>query len=168
LGGAGIFAALLHMINNALTKGVLFLSAGNIHRAFKSKRLEDVTGALARLPLSAGLFIAGFFAITGSPPFGPFVSELAVLFAAINTHRYVISALYLFFLAIVFLGMGASVLAVVQGTPIVDETSRTFRDSASSTLPVVAMLVLVVVMGVWIPAPVTALLHEAARLLGGS
>ncbi len=168
IGGAGIFAGLLHVINNALTKGVLFLSAGNIHRAFKSKRLEDVTGALVRLPLSAGLFIAGFLAITGSPPFGPFVSELAVLVTAINSRRYVVSAIYLALLAIVFLGMGASVLAVVQGTPIEDETSRTFRDSAMSTLPILANLALVVVMGVWIPAPVTSLLHDAARLLGGS
>ncbi|HSN69453.1 MAG TPA: proton-conducting transporter membrane subunit, partial [Thermoanaerobaculia bacterium] len=68
LGGAGIFAALLHAVNNALAKGVLFLAAGNIHRAYGSKSLDDVTGALRRLPVSAGLFLAGFFAITGSPP----------------------------------------------------------------------------------------------------
>ena len=168
LGGAGIFAALLHVINNAFTKAVLFLSAGNIHRAFKSKRIEDVTGAFVRLPLSAGLFIAGFFAITGSPPFGPFVSELAVLMAAINSHRYVIGALYLILLAIVFLGMGVSVLAVVQGTPAEDAAGGAFRESASNTIPIIASLAVVIVMGVWIPTPISTLLHDAARLLGGS
>ena len=117
IGGAGIFAALLHTVNNALTKGVLFLAAGNIHRAFKSKRLEDVTGALRRLPISAGLFLAGFFAITGSPPFGPFVSELSILTAAMDTRRYVVGALYLILLAVIFIGMGSTVLAVVQGVP---------------------------------------------------
>ena len=32
-GPLAVYGALLHLINNGLTKGVLFLSAGNIHRA---------------------------------------------------------------------------------------------------------------------------------------
>lgn len=168
LGGAGIFAALLHTVNNALTKGVLFLAAGNIHRAFKSKRLEDVTGALRRLPISAGLFLAGFFAITGSPPFGPFVSELSILTAAVDERRYVVAALYLSLLAVIFIGMGSTVLAVVQGTPPEDPEGRSFRESPFKTLPIVASLALVVMMGIWIPEWVSDLLHAAARLLGGA
>jgi hydrogenase-4 component F len=168
LGGAGIFAALLHTVNNALTKGLLFLAAANIHRAFKSKRLEDVTGALRRLPVSGGLFLAGFFAITGSPPFGPFVSELSILTAAIDGHRYVIAAFYLILLAVIFIGMGSTVLAVVQGVPPEDPEGRSFRESPFKTLPIVASLVLVVMMGVWIPEWLSTLLHDAARLLGGS
>lgn len=167
IGGAGIFAALLHTVNNALTKGVLFLAAGNIHRAFKSKRLEDVTGALRRLPVSAGLFLAGFFAITGSPPFGPFVSELSILTAAMDTHRYVIAGLYLSLLAVIFIGMGSTVLAVVQGTPPEDPEGRTFRESPLKTLPIIASLALVIMMGIWIPDWISDLLHAAARLLGG-
>ena len=79
IGGLAIYGALLHMINNGLTKGVLFLSAGNIHRAYGSKTTDDVRGALRRVPLSAALFLAGFLAITGSPPFGPFVSEFTIV-----------------------------------------------------------------------------------------
>ncbi len=168
IGGAGIFAGLLHVVNNALAKSVLFLAAGNIHRAFKSKRLEDVTGALNRLPISASLFLAGFFAITGSPPFGPFVSELSVLLAAIHAHRYFVSALYLLLLAVVFIGMGTTVLAVVQGTPPEDPDGRSFRESAIHVVPILASLALVLMLGTWIPAPLLALLHDAARLLGGS
>lgn len=167
IGGAGIFAALLHTINNALTKGVLFLAAGNIHRAFKSKRLEDVTGALRRLPVSAGLFLAGFFAITGSPPFGPFVSELSILTAAMDDRRFVVAALYLSLLAVIFIGMGSTILAVVQGVPPEDPEGRSFRESPFKTLPIVASLALVLMMGVWIPEWVLNLLHAAALLLGG-
>jgi hydrogenase-4 component F len=167
LGGAGIFAALLHVINNALTKGVLFLAAGNIHRAFKSKRLEDVTGALRRLPISGGLFLAGFFAVTGSPPFGPFVSELAILTAAIDGRRYLIAALYLLLLAAIFIGMGSTVLAVVQGVPPEDAEGRTYRESAFKIVPIFVSLALVLMMGISIPERVTHLLHAAARLLGG-
>src|SRR5439155_7532810 len=64
IGGTAVFGALLHLINNGLTKGVLFLSAGNIHRAFGSKVTDDVRGAMQRAPLSATLFLTGFLAIT--------------------------------------------------------------------------------------------------------
>lgn len=166
LGGAGIFAALLHAVNNALTKGVLFLAAGNIHRAYESKRLEEVTGALRRLPVSAGLFLAGFFAITGSPPFGPFVSELSVLLAAVDGARWIVAAAYLVLLATIFVGMGATVFAVVQGAPPAGD-ERAIREPWLKTLPIAASLALVLLMGVWIPGPVSALLHDAARLMGG-
>ncbi|MGZ4811053.1 MAG: proton-conducting transporter transmembrane domain-containing protein [Thermoanaerobaculia bacterium] len=168
IGGLGIFGALLHVINNALTKGVLFLAAGNIHRAFKSKRLEDVTGAMQRLPFSGTMFLAGFLAITGSPPFGPFLSEITILRAAMDNHRYVVGALYLVLLAIIFIGMGSTVLAVVQGTPPEDPEGRTFRESIYKTAPILVSLLLVLMMGTWIPKPLIDLIHEAVRMLGGT
>lgn len=67
IGGLAVYGALLHLINNGLTKGVLFLSAGNIHRAYGSKLTDHVRGAIVRVPLSASLFLAGFLAVTGSP-----------------------------------------------------------------------------------------------------
>jgi hydrogenase-4 component F len=166
IGGLATYGALLHVINNALTKTALFLAAGNIHRAFKSKRLEDVTGALRRLPVSGGLFLAGFFAITGSPPFGLFISELMILIGAMNAHRYGVATAYLVLLFIVFVGMGHTVLAVVQGTPPEDAEGRDYRESLLKTLPIAASLAVVVLMGIWIPQPLAKLLHEAVRLLG--
>src|SRR5207244_5497778 len=52
IGGAAVYGALLHLLNNALTKGVMFLSAGNIHRAFGSKLTDHVRGAAKRVPVS--------------------------------------------------------------------------------------------------------------------
>ncbi len=117
IGGLAVYGALLHMINNGLTKGVLFLSAGNIHRAYGSKLTDDVQGAIKRVPLSGGLFLAGFLAITGSPPFGPFVSEFTIVSAAAGSGQYITTGLFLLLLGVVFIGMGATVLAVVQGKP---------------------------------------------------
>jgi len=168
LGGAGIFGALLHVVSNALTKGVLFLAAGNIHRAFKSKRLEDVTGAIRRLPLSGSLFLVGFLAVTGSPPFGIFVSELTILTAAMDSHRFLIAAFYLLMLAVIFIGMGSTVLAVVQGTPPEETEGRSYRESWFKTMPMFISLALVMMMGTWIPRPIATLIGDAARLLGGS
>ena len=61
IGGPRLFGALLHMVNNGLTKGVLFLSAGNIHRAYGSKsRATTSAGRIRRTARSrAALFLAG-------------------------------------------------------------------------------------------------------------
>jgi hydrogenase-4 component F len=168
IGGIAIYGALLHMINNGLTKGVLFLSAGNIHRAYGSKSTEHVSGALQRVPLSASLFLAGFLAITGSPPFGPFVSEFTIIRGIVQTGYYAIAAAFLLLLAIVFIGMGVTVLAVVQGEPSTEKSGTTYRDSFSTVAPVVLFMALVLLLGLYIPAPLDALLRDAATTLGGT
>jgi hydrogenase-4 component F len=165
IGGLGTFGALLHLVNNGLGKGLLFLSAGNIHRAYGSKLTDDVTGALRLVPISGALFLAGFFAITGSPPFGPFMSEFTILNAAITGGHFVSAGLFLLMLAIVFIGMGATVLRVVQGEPSPAAKARLYRERILTVAPVVVFLVLVLLMGVYIPPPVNALLHEAAAFL---
>ncbi len=165
IGGGAADGALLHMINNALTKGALFLSAGNIHRAFGSKLTDSVHGAIRRTPLSGGLFLAGFLAIAGSPPFGPFVSEFTILNAALAGGRYVTGGLFLLLMAAVFISMGATVLAVVQGKPPVDDGPGRFHDSVATGLPIVLFMALVLLLGLSIPAPLETLLREAARSL---
>jgi hydrogenase-4 component F len=165
LGGGAIYGALLHMINNGLTKGVLFLSAGNIHRAYEDKTTDKVRGAMRRLPLSGTLFLLGFFAITGSPPFAPFVSEFTILNSAFSTHRYVIAGLFLLFLFVVFLGMGRTVLAVVQGRAPAAVRRTAYRDSLLTGLPIVVSAGLILMLGVYIPPQLNQMLHEAAQFL---
>ena len=79
MGGTAIFGTMLHVVTHGMTKGLLFLSAGNIYHAYGSKNTDYVSGALQRLPISGTLFLAGFLAIIGSPPFGPFISEFSIL-----------------------------------------------------------------------------------------
>jgi hydrogenase-4 component F len=165
IGGLAVYGALLHLINNGLTKGVLFLSSGNIHRAYGSKATDDVCGAIQRVPLSAMLFLAGFLAITGSPPFAPFVSEFTIVNAAIGSGQFVVGGLFLLLLCVVFIGMGGTVLAVVQGQAPPQSAANGFRDSFSTGAPVLLFMALVLLLGVWIPPPLESLLRDAATLL---
>jgi hydrogenase-4 component F len=168
LGGVGTFGALLHMVMNALTKGVMFLSAANIHRAYGAKTIDSVSGALRRVPASGALFLAGFFAVTGSPPFGPFLSEFTILRAAVETGRYGVAGAFLVLLFVVFVGMGGTVLAVVQGTPRPDLPANGFHDSAGTVGPAIVLLAAVLVLGVWVPPPLGDALREAATYLEGA
>jgi hydrogenase-4 component F len=160
-----VYGALLHLINNGLTKGVLFLSAGNIHRAYGSKVTDDVRGAIQRVPLSGALFLAGFLAITGSPPFAPFVSEFTIVNAAVGSGQFLAGGLFLLLLGIVFIGMGATVLAVVQGNAPPRKETNGFHDSLSTGAPILILMTLVLLLGVYIPPPLESLLREAAALL---
>jgi hydrogenase-4 component F len=168
LGGSAVFFALLHLLNNGLTKGVLFLSAGNIHRAYGSRTTDDVRGALRRVPLSGGLFLLGFLAGSGSPPFGPFLTEFGIASAALAGGRYVVGGLYLVLLLLVFLGMGVPVLAVVFGTPPPEAERTTFRDGVRTGAPVLALAGLALLLGLYVPPPLADLLREAAASLEGT
>jgi hydrogenase-4 component F len=165
LGGAGTFGALLHLLSNGFCKGVLFLAAGNIHRAYGSKLTDDVTGVLRVLPATGALFLLGFFAITGSPPFGPFLSELTILRAAVAGGRPWLAALFLGLLVVVFLGMGSTVVRLVQGAPPPRLADGRRRESLLTVGPVVVLLALVLLLGVYLPPPLLALLREAAAFL---
>jgi hydrogenase-4 component F len=167
LGGSAIFGAFLHMLNNGIIKGVMFLSAGNIHRAYDSKYVEDVSGALRRVPWSGALFLAGFFAVTGSPPFGPFVSELSILNAAMEQHRWGVAAAMLGLLLIVFMGMGVTVLGVVQGEAAPSSSPSRFRDGILNTLPALVLLAMSFGMGVAMPDAIQSMVREAADYVGG-
>jgi hydrogenase-4 component F len=167
IGGLAVYGALLHLINNGLTKGVLFLSAGNIHRAYGSKVTDDVRGAIQRVPLSGALFLAGFLAITGSPPFAPFVSEFTIVNAAIGSGQFLVGGLFLLLLGIVFIGMGATVLAVVQGKAPEQKQPNGFHDSISTGVPILLFMALVLLLGLYVPPPLESLLREAAALLEG-
>jgi hydrogenase-4 component F len=164
-GPLAVYGSLLHLLNNGFTKGVLFLAAANIHRAYGSKHTTAVRGALRRLPLSGGLLLAGFLAITGSPPFGPFVSEFTIATAAFGKGGYLVGGLFLTLLAVAFVGMGSTVLAVVQGTPPPEASKTPYRDGLRTGLPIVVLMALVLLLGLYIPAPLDALLRDAAASL---
>lgn len=165
LGGGATFGALLHLVNNGLNKGALFLAAANIHRAFEAKTTGEVSGAIRRLPLSGSIFLFGFLAITGSPPFAPFVSEFTILNSAFGERRYVAGGLFLLFLFVVFIGMGQTVLTVVQGRPPAAARATAYRDRFLTGAPILAFFGMVLVLGLWIPGPLKHLLSEAIRYL---
>jgi hydrogenase-4 component F len=167
IGGAASAGAFFHMVNNGLAKGVLFLTAGSIQRAFGTKSADEVRGAARRLPISGPLFLAGFLAITGSPPFSPFLSEITILSGMLGQGRPLVAAAFLGILALVFVAMGATVLRVVVGDPGQGEFPARFRETASTAVPPLLLLVLVLLLGLWVPQGLVDLFAAAAALVGG-
>ncbi|HEY1383185.1 MAG TPA: hydrogenase 4 subunit B [Dongiaceae bacterium] len=68
-------AALLHVLNHALFKSLLFLGAGAILNATGLRDLDRMGGLIHRMPVTAFAFLAGAVAISALPPLNGFVSE---------------------------------------------------------------------------------------------
>jgi hydrogenase-4 component F len=111
------------------------------------------------------LWVAGFFAITGAPPFGSFLSEFTILKAALDQGRTVVAVAYLALLSVIFVGMASAVLGMAQG-PAPAGHARARGERLLAIAPAGALAALVLLLGVYIPPVVRSAVEEAARALG--
>ncbi|MBS1879975.1 MAG: hydrogenase 4 subunit B [Actinobacteria bacterium] len=77
-------AALLHTLNHAVFKALLFLAAGSFERAVGSLDLDRLGGLLRRMPWTGAAFALGAMAIAGLPPLNGFASEWLTLQALVH------------------------------------------------------------------------------------
>jgi hydrogenase-4 component F len=145
---------------------MLFLVAGNILAVYQSKSTTDVSGILRVLPASGVLWIAGFFAITGSPPFGPFLSEFTILKAALDHGRGGVAAAYLALLAMIFVGMITVGLGMTQGAAADRWRLARPAESVLAIGPPTVLAALVLMLGLYVPPLLQRTIEEAAHLLG--
>ncbi|MDD4892109.1 MAG: proton-conducting transporter membrane subunit, partial [Phycisphaerae bacterium] len=165
LGGAAVVGSMLHAVNHSLAKAMLFLAAGNLLSAYRTKRADEVRGAMARMPMTGAIWLAGFLAIAGSPPFGLFVSELMILQKALADGRYALAGGYLLALGAVFVAMARIVLPMAYGEARPGD--RPIREPWRSTWPLAAMGAAVLALGVYQPGWLGAVLRGAAACVGG-
>jgi hydrogenase-4 component F len=113
------------------------------------------------------LLLVGLFAVTGSPPFGLFVSEFAIVSGAIREHHVWVAAALLILLSVIFVGIGGMLLGVVFGERAGNDDERAGRESAWLITGPLVLAAIVLLLGVYIPGPLRVSLVDAARLLGG-
>ncbi|HTQ50577.1 MAG TPA: proton-conducting transporter membrane subunit [Candidatus Acidoferrales bacterium] len=166
LGGVGVFGAMLQAVNHSLAKGMLFLLSGNVLARYQSKSISKVRGLLLAAPATGLLWLAGFLAITGTPPFGLFLSKFTILKAAFDGGHFCIALVLLGFLAVIFIGMTTAFLAMAQGEP--EKTIARGEDCWWQIVPPAVLGFLVLCLGLTIPAKLGSLLHQVASTLGGT
>jgi hydrogenase-4 component B len=75
LASLALVAGLLHAMNHAMFKGLLFLGAGAVQHSTHTRNMEDLGGLIKRMPTTALFFLIGAAAISALPPLNGFVSE---------------------------------------------------------------------------------------------
>jgi hydrogenase-4 component B len=81
-------AALLHTLNHAVFKALLFLGAGAFERATGSLHLDRLGGLMRQMPWTSAAFGIGAMAIAGLPPLNGFASEWVTLQALLRVPAY--------------------------------------------------------------------------------
>ncbi len=93
LAALALTAALIHTLNHALFKSLLFLATGSVMHATRQRSLGKLGGLIGRMPWVAGLALLGTLAIAGLPPLNGFVSEWLLLqsflFTASLPHAFI-------------------------------------------------------------------------------
>src|SRR6185369_14881907 len=70
-----LMAALIHSLNHAIFKNLLFLGAGAISFRTHSLRLNELGGLLKSMPTAGTVMLVGCVSIAGLPLFNGFVGE---------------------------------------------------------------------------------------------
>lgn len=83
--GVAAAAAVLHTVNHAAFKTVLFLGAGSVLRATGLRDLDALGGLVRRMPATTALVAVGALGASALPPGNGFVSEWILLQALIHS-----------------------------------------------------------------------------------
>ncbi len=86
--GVGAYvAAIFHMVTHAFFKALLFLGAGSVmHGLHDEQDMARMGGVRRYMPVTAGVFIIGWLAIAGVPPFSGFWSKDEILINALEVN----------------------------------------------------------------------------------
>jgi hydrogenase-4 component F len=165
LGGAGLFGALLHMITNALSKVVMFLTAGSIAQKYGSSRGGDVRGVIHIYPVTGLLLILALFAGTGMFPFATFHSELMVLNAAVMSRHYALAGIFALSLMIIFIGMARLILDMVYGKPT--DPQLPMKENMLMNAPILMAAAALIALGFWVPGSLVRVISDAVIIVSG-
>ncbi len=166
LGGTEAHLGAAYQITgHTLAKSFCFFAAGMVVMAIGTQDIASIRGLIRSSPLAALALVAGGFAIAGAPPFAIFVSELAILKAGLTSGQYITVALLSFFVVVAFCAIMFHVNQMVFGKAESRITALATPASCRATLALAAIPLLVI--GLYIPAPLQDLLRAAAAAMGG-
>ncbi|MFH1569343.1 MAG: proton-conducting transporter membrane subunit [Gemmatimonadota bacterium] len=164
LGGLGAPAALFHTLNHGLCKTLAFCAAGRLGQAAGTHDLGRLSGVMRQAPLwGAGLF-AALLALIGLAPFALFMSELQILKAALDGRWTGAAVLFLVASAVVFAGILRHLIPLAWGAA--PAPCRALRTGWLEAGLVAVPLSLLLVLGLWMPAPLGHMLAAAAAVVG--
>lgn len=167
LGGAAAnLAGLLHMAGHSVVKSAIFFGIGHAARLKGSQKIADIGGLVATHPgLGWGLAIA-IAGIAGMPPFALFASEFLLVSRTAAEAWWLLPPLALGLL----LSVAAKIVTLQRlclGDPTPDVAAAPGPAAAlTAVVPLWLHLLLALVIGIALPAPLAAMLQDAARMLG--
>jgi hydrogenase-4 component F len=165
LGHTASYGLLLYVLSNAFIKAILFLTAGKIEAHYGTKDTQSIAGLIKDLPYSGLFLMVGTFALLGFPPFGSFLGELLILSALVTNGQMFVFAAFCMLITMSFVATGRTIFPMIWGEP---KQPRTWpRQRALSALHKLIFLGALLVLGIYIPPQINALIVRVAQSLEG-
>jgi len=166
LGASASYGLLLYVLSNAFIKAILFLTAGKIETLYGTKDTKSIAGLIKDLPYSGLFLMVGTFALLGFPPFGSFLGELLILSALVTSGQMFVFATFCMLITVSFVATGRTIFPMIWGEP---KQARTWpRQRVAGALHKLIFLVLLLVLGIYIPPQLNALMIQVAHSLEGT
>jgi hydrogenase-4 component B len=168
--------ALLHTLNHALFKSLLFLGAGAISDSTHTVDLEKLGGLQRRMPVTGTVFLIGCCSIIGLPLFNGFISEWIIFRSflggstLVNSNAQIILPLMVGVLALIG-GLAAACFVKVFGVAFLGRPRSLEAEHASEApLTMRAGMILLaaacVVIGTWPGVFLRPIVSLAQSLVG--
>lgn len=159
-----IFGALFQLVAHSVTKPLLFYSAGNIIQAYDTREMASITGLKKSMPFTSFMLTAGSLIIIGVPPFAIFAGEFNIILGTVSAGQFIIAAIVLILLSVVFAGFLKHILPMLPGK---EEDGVKEHSGIIRKMPFVIMIATTLILGLFVPESVKDMLTETARMIGG-
>ena len=93
---SGLTGAVLHILNEAFTKGCVFLVAGAIVYKMGACNINEFKNLYRKMPFTMSAFLIGAFSMVGIPPTCGFFSKIYLIMGSIDAGNWVFVAVLLF------------------------------------------------------------------------
>ena len=155
LGGEALYAVVLHLIGHSLAKASFFLTSGNILELFETKRIKSIKGLISADFKTGWLWILSFLAICAFPTSVLFISEFLIVKTMILQKHYLLCIVFVILLTIILFGIGRVAVKMAFGKESSDKAKllelNKKKLSLSMYIPQVMMLIIVFILGIYIP-----------------
>jgi hydrogenase-4 component B len=176
LATVAVAASLMHVLNHAIFKGLLFLGAGSVVMATGTRNIEQFGGLMRRMPWTGRCFLVGALAISGLPLLNGFPSEWLTFQALllgftsipglIRLNFPIAAALLALTTALAAAGFVRAFGITFLALPRSPAASAAHESPAVMLLPMGFLAVLCVVLGLF-PGVVLGALEEVTASLPG-
>ena len=162
VGGAGVWAAVFHVVCHTFVKSSLFLQLAVVRQVYNGYRINRLGDYIRINRVGAVGLLAGMIVVLAFPPSPLFVSELMILGEAIVGGKWWLVACMLLLLCIVIYSFCVRMLRLCY-QPNQDELHPSKADRALSW-SALALLLLAMLLGLWQPEALRSLIDQIAVL----
>ena len=174
----GFAGGLLHVVNHAIFKSLLFLGSGSVLHATGTREIDHLGGLLKSMPTTGATFLVGAAAISGLPPLNGFVSEFLIYFAAFSllgaaSLPVIVAALVVIVSLALIGGLAAACFTKAFGTIFLGQPRSSHAGHAHETgpcmrFPLILLAGLCLILGVSAPLVIGVLAPVVSQLAGAT